>query len=91
MDEKAGGPVTSPDSLWVAVIKNSNVYIRNIKTKEEFRLSDDGSDGEFYSTYMRWSPDSKKLMAYKVRPGQEHKIYFVESSPKRSTATQPAV
>lgn len=81
-DERSGGAVVSPDSVWAAVIRNSNVYIRDIKTKEEFRLSDDGSDGEYYSTYMRWSPDSKKLMAYKVRPGQEHKIYFVESSPK---------
>lgn len=81
-DEKSGGPVTSPDSAWVALIKNSNVYIRDRKTKEEFRLSNNGSEGEFYSTYMRWSPDSKKLMAYKVRPGEDHKIYFVESSPK---------
>lgn len=80
-DEKGGGPVTSPDSLWVALIKNSNVYIRNRKSKEEFRLSFDGSEGEFYSTSVRWSPDSKKLMAYKVRPGENHLIYFVESSP----------
>jgi len=80
--EKEGGPVASPDSVWVALIKNSNVYIRNIKSKEEFRLSNDGSDGEYYSTYVRWSPDSKKLMAYKVRPGEEHKIYLIESSPK---------
>jgi dipeptidyl aminopeptidase/acylaminoacyl peptidase len=81
MDEKSGGPVASPDSTWVAVIRNANVYIRNIRTKEEFRLSYDGSEGEYYSTYMRWSPDSKKLMAYKVRPGESHLIYFVESSP----------
>ncbi|HMJ69230.1 MAG TPA: DPP IV N-terminal domain-containing protein [Cyclobacteriaceae bacterium] len=80
-DEKSGGPVVSPDSLWAAIIRTGNVYIRNIETKEEFRLSNDGSEGEYYSTYMRWSPDSKKLMAYKVRPGESHLIYFVESSP----------
>lgn len=80
-DERQGGPLPSPDKNWTALIKNSNVYIRDNKTKEEFRLSDDGSEGEFYSPNMKWSPDSKKLMAYKVRPGAEHKIYFVESSP----------
>src|SRR5699024_2296488 len=30
---------------------------------------------------IQWSPDSEKIMAYKIKPGEEHKIYFVESSP----------
>lgn len=81
-DERSGGPTMSPDSAWLALIRNANVYIRNTKTKEEFRLSNDGSEGEFYSPNVRWSPDSKKLMAYKVRPGENHLIYFVESSPQ---------
>jgi dipeptidyl aminopeptidase/acylaminoacyl peptidase len=81
-DDRTGDPLISPDSLWTAFIKNSNVYIRDRKTKEEFRLSNDGSDGEYYSPQMKWAPDSKKLVAYKARPGAEHKIYFVESSPK---------
>lgn len=81
-DDKLGGSVVSPDSSWLAFVKNSNVYIRDRKSKQEFQLSVDGSVGEYYSPQMKWSPDSKKLMAYKVRPEAEHKIYFVESSPK---------
>ena len=80
-DEKSGKVITSPDSAWVAFIRESNVFIRDRKTKREFKLSIDGSAGEFYSSSMQWSPDSKKLMAYKVRPGENHTIYFVESSP----------
>lgn len=80
-DEKSLPAAVSPDSAWVAFIKNANLYIRSTKTKEEFRLSNDGSEGEYYSTNIRWSPDSKKLMAYKVRPGESRQIYFVESSP----------
>ncbi len=80
-DEKNGNPVVSPDSLWTAYIKNANLYIRSRRTKEEFRLSNDGADGEYYSANIKWSPDSKKIMAYKVRPGQTRQIYFVESSP----------
>lgn len=80
-DERDNPPVVSPDKSLTAFIKNSNVYIKNNVTQEENRLSYDGSEGFFYSSYLQWSPDGKKIMAYKVRPGQEHKIYFVESSP----------
>lgn len=81
-DEHGNDPVVSPDEKYTAFIKNSNVYFKDNKTKEEIRLSYDGSKGFFYSSYLQWSPDSKKIMAYKVRPGEEHEIYFVESSPE---------
>lgn len=81
-DETNNAPVMSPDSTMLAFIKNHNLYIKNTSTDEETRLSYDGAPGFFYSTYIKWSPDGKKIMAYKVRPGDERKIYFVESSPK---------
>lgn len=81
MDETANEPVSSPDSVTVAFIRNYNVFIRT-RSKEEIQLSYDGNAGNFYSSYLQWSPDGKKIMAYKVRPGEKHLIYFVESSPK---------
>lgn len=80
-DETTNPPVMSPDSTMTAFIKNSNLYIKNNETEEETRLSYDGAPGFFYSSYIKWSPDGKKIMAYKVRPGDDRKIYFVESSP----------
>lgn len=81
-DETENKPVPSPDSLWFAFIKNSNLYIRNRKTKQESQLSYDGAAGNYYSSYIEWSPNSKYIMAYKVKPGEKHLIYFVESSPE---------
>jgi dipeptidyl aminopeptidase/acylaminoacyl peptidase len=81
-DELGNKPVTSPDSVWVAFVKNYNVYIRNKKDGKEVQLSFDGSAGDFYSSYFSWSPDSKKLAVNKVRKNEDHFIYFVESSPK---------
>ncbi|MDO3695321.1 prolyl oligopeptidase family serine peptidase [Wenyingzhuangia sp. chi5] len=81
-DDSKNPPVKSPDSLWMAFIKNYNLYIKDIKTSEETQLSYDGTKGNYYASYIKWSPDSKKIMAYKVKPGEDHKIYFVESSPK---------
>lgn len=80
-DELGNKATGSPDSLYTAYIKNYNLYIKDKKTKVETQLSYDGSKGFYYSSYMQWSPNSKVIMAYKVRPGEEHKIYFVESSP----------
>lgn len=80
-DEHSNPPVDSPDGKYTAYIKNSNLYIKDKTTQEEHRLSYDGSKGFFYSSHLKWSPDSKKIVAYKVRPGEEHKIYFVESRP----------
>jgi len=80
-DEKGNAPVKSPDSLWTAFIRDSNAFIRNRKTSEEVQLSYEGNGGHHYSSYMQWSPDSKKLMAYKVIPGEIRMIHFIESSP----------
>jgi len=80
--------IPSPDSNWVAYIKNYNLYVRRRdKRDEEIQLSYDGALGDAYSPYIAWSPDSKKLAVNKVRPNTQRKIYFVESSP--STQLQP--
>ncbi|MFC6103309.1 S9 family peptidase [Olivibacter domesticus] len=72
----------SPDSQWVAYIKNYNVYVkRNGLSEKEMQLSFDGSTGEYYDSDMFWSPDSKKLVAAKVRKNEDHTLYLIESSP----------
>lgn len=74
-------PITSPDSTTVAYIKNYNVFVKNINTKKENQLSFDGSIGEFYSGDLKWSPDSKKLAALRIRNNDKHYIHLIDSSP----------
>lgn len=81
-DELAGDPVESPDKKWTAFIRNYNVFIRSNEDKKEFQVSHDGGIGEYYSSYMKWSPDSRKLMAYRVKPAEKHIIHYIESSPE---------
>ncbi len=73
---------TSPDGKREAFIRNYNVWLRDKETKNETVLSRDGSEGDYY-TYasLRWSPDSKKLAAYRLRRGHHRVIQYVESSP----------
>lgn len=76
-------PKSSPDGKWEAFIKNYNVFVRaKSDAKNEFALSFDGSEGNYYALYsVAWSPDSKKLAAYRVQPGYHRKIDYVQSSP----------
>ncbi len=75
-------PKASPDGKWEAFIKNHNVYVRSKEKKEDVPLSFDGSEGNSYTLQsISWSPDSKKLAGYRVRPGYHRKIQYVESSP----------
>ena len=72
----------SPDGKWEAVIKNFNVFIRSKDKKDEFALSYDGSEGNYYVyRSLLWSPDSKKLIAARLRPGFHRIIQYIESSP----------
>lgn len=77
-------PKVSPDGKWEAVINNYNLWLRSKEkgSKESFALSFDGSEGNAYTlSSVVWSPDSKRIAAYRVRPGYNRKIQYVESSP----------
>jgi len=81
-DETVNDPMDSPDRKWTAFIRNYNVFIRSNDDEKEYQLSKDGGLGEYYSSYIRWSDDSKKLIAYRVKPAEKHMIYYIESSPE---------
>ncbi len=75
-------PKASPDGQWEALIQNYNVYIKPMPKGDAVALSFDGSEGNYYTlASIVWSPDSKHLVAYRVRPGYRRQVHYVESSP----------
>ena len=77
------GPRVSPDGKWEALINNFNIAIRAAGTRTATRLSTDGSEGNTYElSSIAWSPDSKKIAAYRVKPGYRRQVHYVESSPE---------
>ena len=77
------GPRVSPDGKWEALIDNFNVAIRAVGSRDLTHLSTDGSEGNSYElSSIAWSPDSKKLAAYRVKPGYHREVHYVESSPE---------
>ncbi len=72
----------SPDGKWEAFIRNYNVCLRDKAKKQEFVLSRDGSEGNYYTFgSIAWAPDSKKLAVMRLRRGYHRVIQYVESSP----------
>ena len=72
----------SPDGKQEALIRNYNVYVRQKGDTDGVMLSTDGSEGDYYDARsIAWSPDSKRLAAYRVRPGYRRKVNYVVSSP----------
>lgn len=80
-DETRNQPVASPDKKWTAFVRDYNVYIKSAIDNKEYKLSHDGGLGEYYSAFIRWSPDSKKLMTTRVRPAEKHMIHYIEAAP----------
>ena len=76
-------PRVSPDGKWEAFINNFNLAIRPAGSRTITPLSTDGSEGNYYEpASIRWSPDSQKLAACRVRPGYRREVHYVESSPE---------
>jgi dipeptidyl aminopeptidase/acylaminoacyl peptidase len=72
----------SPDGNWLAYVDNYNVWVRSKDGKQKISLSEDGSEDNYYSLHtIVWSPDSKFLVAYRIRPGYRRLVHYVESSP----------
>lgn len=80
-DEKDAEPVASPDGRYTAFVRENNIWVRETATGKERQLSVDGTLGNYYSAYIRWSPDGKKVAACKIRPAEKRYVYYVESSP----------
>jgi dipeptidyl aminopeptidase/acylaminoacyl peptidase len=81
-------PRRSPDGRWEVVSHNHNLAVRRVDedgaTNEELTiLSSDGSEANFYELEsVVWSPDSRQLAVWRVRPGYPRHVHYIESSPR---------
>ena len=76
-------PRPSPDGTLEAAVRNFNVSVRAVGARDWTPLSTDGSEANAYAIQsISWSPDSKKLAAYRVKPGYRREVHYVMSSPE---------
>jgi dipeptidyl-peptidase-4 len=77
----------SADGQWRAFIRNHNVFIEPAKGGAAIPVSTDGTADDSFSGPLHWSPDSKKLVAFRAKKVATRQIHIVQSSPP--DAVQP--
>lgn len=81
----------SPDGKRVAFIRDWNLWVRDVETKEETRLTTDGIENFGYATdnagwrksdrpVLLWSPDSKKIATYRQDQRHVSDMYLVTTN-----------
>ncbi len=87
----AGNEITSPDGKKEAFIKSYNLWVRDVKTKEETQLTTDGIKNFGYATdnagwkhsdkpILIWSPDSKKIATFQQDERKVGDMYLVSTN-----------
>ncbi len=71
----------SPDGKWTAGIHAHNLFITPVSGGGEIPMTSDGTASDPYDGPLHWSPDSKKLVAFRTHNVESRKIYMVQSSP----------
>ena len=84
-EEKDGEPVISPDGTKSAFVRDNNVWVKDLNSGKETQLTKDGTIGNYYSSYIIWSPDGKMIAMNKIRPVEKRYVYYVESSPAQGS------
>jgi len=72
-------PMVSPDSASIARIEGHDVLVGRVGGPE-VALTTDGSPSAYYAR-LTWTPDSTKVVAVRVRPGDRNKVFLIQSSP----------
>jgi dipeptidyl aminopeptidase/acylaminoacyl peptidase len=79
----ADRPRVSPDGKSEAFVQNYNLVVKRVGDAKATPLSFDGSEGNCYQlSSIVWSPDSRRIAAYRVKPGYRRMVTYVESSPE---------
>ena len=75
-------PHVSPDGRWEVLAHGYNLVIQPVGGGPATVLSQDGTQGDFYDPEsIQWSPDSRKIVAYRIRPGFPRYVTRILSSP----------
>ncbi|WP_404335158.1 DPP IV N-terminal domain-containing protein [Sphingomonas sp. MMS12-HWE2-04] len=83
-------PALSPDGRWQALVEDNQLILRSTGGPDVITLSRDGSAGDFYDPEtLAWSPDSRHILIYRVRPGYARQVLRVEAAP--AGQLQPAL
>lgn len=71
--------LSSPDNSWKAVLRDHNIFVEPATGGAALQLTTDGNTEMPYGE-ITWSPDSKYLVAYKIRRVKDKTVQFILTS-----------
>lgn len=75
---------TSPDQQWNILLKDNNIFLEAVKDQSQVQYTFDGTKELPYGE-VSWSPDSKYLIAYKIKRVVDKPVYYVLTSLPNTT------
>jgi dienelactone hydrolase len=69
----------SPDKKWEAYLEKGNVFVKPVNGGTPIQFTTNGSDDQSYGR-LTWSPDSKYLAGYAIKPVKDSAIYYILTS-----------
>ena len=70
----------SPDGHWECMVRDRNVWVRDVESGKLTQLSFDGNEQDYY-TQLFWSPDSKFISALRKQEHKQRQILLRNSHP----------
>ncbi|MDX6913888.1 DPP IV N-terminal domain-containing protein [Pectobacterium carotovorum] len=72
----------SPDGQWEALVENHNLVLVGKQTGERLVITQDGTaKNEYEIERLSWSPDSTRLVLFRVQRAEKRYVHYIESSP----------
>ncbi|WP_343668767.1 DPP IV N-terminal domain-containing protein [Chitinophaga sp.] len=78
-DDNTASDTTSPNKEWITSIQNGNVFLKAAGATDSMQLTTDGNIDQPYGA-LKWSPDSKYFVGYRIRPEKIKSIHHLLSS-----------
>ncbi len=69
----------SPDKKWIFYVKENNIYLQPFGGGESIAYTTDGTSTLPYGEVI-WSPDSRYLVAYKIKRVIDKPVYYIATS-----------
>ncbi len=69
----------SPDKKWSFILKENNIYLQPVGGGDEIAYTTDGTASLPYGEVV-WSPDSRYLVAYKIKRVIDKPVYYIATS-----------
>ena len=84
-DEKDGRAASPTDTALCVIHRDNDLFLHDSRTGADSRLTTDGQDTCYYSSWGRWSDNGRYYATVLIKPAPKHFVTYTLSSPDDQT------